>query len=79
MITLTLILGFVKVGLLPRDNEQQIPFAYKLYKREDKDGIDLCAGFKQTFCQNVKIHFVGVWCVPIILFTPKRLDMTAIF
>ncbi|KAF9465243.1 hypothetical protein BDZ94DRAFT_1281484 [Collybia nuda] len=50
-----------KVGLLPRNNEQQIPFAYKLYKREDRDGKDLCAGFKQTFCQNVKIQFVGVW------------------
>ncbi|KAF9465244.1 hypothetical protein BDZ94DRAFT_1234674 [Collybia nuda] len=50
-----------KVGLLPRDNEQQIPFAYKLYKREDQEGIQLCAGYKQTFSQNVKIHFVGVW------------------
>ncbi|RDB14707.1 hypothetical protein Hypma_016365 [Hypsizygus marmoreus] len=50
-----------KVGLLPRDNEQQIPFAYRLYKREDADGIALCAGFKQTFCQSVKVEFVGVW------------------
>lgn len=50
-----------KVGLLPKDNEQQIPFAYKLYKRVDKEGIALCAGFKQTFCQSVNIEFVGVW------------------
>ncbi|KAG6830582.1 hypothetical protein H0H92_016033 [Tricholoma furcatifolium] len=50
-----------KCGLLPRDNEQQIPFAYKLYKREDRAGHVLAAGFKQTFCQDVKIEFVGVW------------------
>ncbi|KAF8073979.1 hypothetical protein FPV67DRAFT_1739295 [Lyophyllum atratum] len=50
-----------KIGLLPRENEQQIPFAYKLYKREDKDGLKLSAGFKQTFCQDVKIDFMGVW------------------
>ncbi|KAG5645997.1 hypothetical protein DXG03_004599 [Asterophora parasitica] len=50
-----------KIGLLPRDNEQQIPFAYKLYKRVDKSGLQLCAGFKQTFCQDVKVEFVGVW------------------
>ncbi|KAG6919254.1 hypothetical protein DXG01_008050 [Tephrocybe rancida] len=50
-----------KIGLLPRDNEQQIPFAYKLYKRIDKIGLGLCAGFKQTFCQDVKVEFVGVW------------------
>ncbi|KAG6902608.1 hypothetical protein C0995_014214 [Termitomyces sp. Mi166 len=49
------------IGLLPRDNEQQIPFGYKLYEREDKDGLDLCAGFKKTFCQDVKVEFVGVW------------------
>ncbi|KAF9013136.1 hypothetical protein BDQ17DRAFT_1386764 [Cyathus striatus] len=54
--------GFLhKTGLLPRDNESQVPFAYKLYKREDKDGIELCAGFKQTYCQNVKVEFLGVW------------------
>ncbi|KAL0961461.1 hypothetical protein HGRIS_006406 [Hohenbuehelia grisea] len=50
-----------KVGLLPRDNQEQIPFAYKLYKREDKEGVQLSSGFKQTFCQDVKIEFVGVW------------------
>ncbi|KAG6835925.1 hypothetical protein H0H93_013260, partial [Arthromyces matolae] len=49
------------VGLLPKDNEQQIPFAYKLYKRQDKTGLNLCSGFKQTFCQDVKVEFVGVW------------------
>lgn len=50
-----------KVGLLPRDNEAQVSFAYKLYKREDKEGIELCKGFKETYCQDVKIEFMGVW------------------
>ncbi|KAF9443235.1 hypothetical protein P691DRAFT_738143 [Macrolepiota fuliginosa MF-IS2] len=50
-----------KVGLLPRDNEQQIPFAYKMYKKEDKAGIALCKGFKETYCQDVKIEYMGVW------------------
>ncbi|OSD07307.1 hypothetical protein PYCCODRAFT_1463594 [Trametes coccinea BRFM310] len=49
-----------KIGLLPRDNPEQIPFAYKLYKQTDKDSLELAAGFKQTFCRNVEIEFVGV-------------------
>jgi len=50
-----------KVGLLPRDNDEQIAFAYKLYQREDDAGIQLSAGFKQTFSFNVTIEFIGVW------------------
>ncbi|KAH9480717.1 hypothetical protein JR316_0007317 [Psilocybe cubensis] len=50
-----------KVGLLPRDNQAQVPFAYKMYKRTDPEGIQLCAGFKQTYCQDVTIEFMGVW------------------
>ncbi|KAK7036859.1 hypothetical protein R3P38DRAFT_3480660 [Favolaschia claudopus] len=37
-----------KVGLLPRDNTEQ-------------SGIQLAAGYKQTFCQNVEVEFLGVW------------------
>ncbi|RXW24075.1 hypothetical protein EST38_g1771 [Candolleomyces aberdarensis] len=50
-----------KVGLLPRDNDAQMPFAYKLYQREDAAGLSLCEGFKRTYCREVKIEFVGVW------------------
>ncbi|KAI8968695.1 hypothetical protein BD414DRAFT_503974, partial [Trametes punicea] len=50
-----------KIGLLPKDNPEQIPFAYKLYKQTDKGSLDLAAGFKQTFCRKVEIEFVGVW------------------
>lgn len=54
--------GFLhKLGLLSRDNESQIPFAWKLYKRVDPESIELCAGFKETFCQKVKVDFMGVW------------------
>ncbi|KDR82959.1 hypothetical protein GALMADRAFT_238664 [Galerina marginata CBS 339.88] len=50
-----------KVGLLPKDNQAQVTFAYKMYQRTDADGDELCAGFKQTYCQNVTIDFMGVW------------------
>ncbi|KAH8992428.1 hypothetical protein EDB92DRAFT_1797303 [Lactarius akahatsu] len=48
-----------KVGLLSKDNIEQIPFAYKLYKADDN--TDLSQGFKATFCREVPIEFVGVW------------------
>jgi uncharacterized protein (DUF2235 family) len=38
-----------------------MPFAYKLYKRTDPAGLQLCAGFKQTYCRHVDVEFVGVW------------------
>ena len=50
-----------KVGLLSRDNDTLLSFAYKLYCREDSEGNALCAGFKSTYCQHVDIEFVGVW------------------
>ncbi|GBE84989.1 hypothetical protein SCP_0701740 [Sparassis crispa] len=50
-----------KIGLLPRENMEQIPFAYKLYKKTDSTSLELAAGFKETFCRTVHIEFVGVW------------------
>ena len=50
-----------KVGLLPKDNLEQIPFAWKMYTCRKVDS--LAAGFKQTFCRSVEIEFLGVWCV----------------
>ncbi|TDL22153.1 hypothetical protein BD410DRAFT_788855 [Rickenella mellea] len=50
-----------KVGLLPRDNMEQVPFAYKMYARTDEEGVGLSEGFKQTYCREVKIEFLGVW------------------
>ncbi|KAK2465387.1 hypothetical protein APHAL10511_002741 [Amanita phalloides] len=54
--------GFLhKIGLLSRDNVQQVPFAFKLYQRTDTASEALCSGFKQTYCRDVKIDFIGVW------------------
>ncbi|THH30036.1 hypothetical protein EUX98_g4147 [Antrodiella citrinella] len=50
-----------KIGLLPKDNPEQVPFAYKLYTQTDKTSLKLAHGFKQTFCRAVEIEFVGVW------------------
>jgi Uncharacterized alpha/beta hydrolase domain (DUF2235) len=50
-----------QIGLLPKDNNEQLPFAYKLYRRTDKASLELSSGFKQTFCRSVPIEFVGVW------------------
>ncbi|KAJ7160144.1 hypothetical protein C8R46DRAFT_1223641 [Mycena filopes] len=49
------------VGLLPRDNQEQIPFAFKMYQNTSASGIELAAGYKQTFCQTVQVDFMGVW------------------
>lgn len=49
-----------KVGLLPRDNTEQVPFAWKMYTDTGKDA-NLAAGFKQSFCRSVEIDFLGVW------------------
>ncbi|KAJ7490441.1 hypothetical protein FB451DRAFT_1023007 [Mycena latifolia] len=53
--------SFNIVGLIPKDNQEQIPFAYKMYKNTSASGIKLAAGYKQTFCQEVKVEFLGVW------------------
>ncbi|KAF8257840.1 hypothetical protein EI94DRAFT_1774333 [Lactarius quietus] len=48
-----------KVGLLSKDNTEQIPFAYKMYKTSNND--KLAKGFKAAFSREVPIDFVGVW------------------
>ncbi|KAH8993939.1 hypothetical protein EDB92DRAFT_2064462 [Lactarius akahatsu] len=48
-----------KVGLLSRDNIEQIPFAYELYKSDGNDA--LAQEFKMAFSREVPIEFVGVW------------------
>lgn len=50
-----------KVGLLSRDNDEQIPFAYDVYKSDLPKDAKLAAGFKESFCREVPIEFVGVW------------------
>ncbi|KIM78387.1 hypothetical protein PILCRDRAFT_75759 [Piloderma croceum F 1598] len=49
------------IGLLPPCNHQQVPFAYKMYTREDDTGRKQSNQFKKTFSIDVDIEFVGVW------------------
>ena len=57
-------------GLLSRGNEGLIPYAMRLFKRNDgflarlrgrPSKFRTAAGFKLTFCTECKPHFVGVW------------------
>lgn len=52
-----------KVGLLPAGNYQQVPFAYKMYARDDYVGWEQSTEFKKAFAVDVPIEFIGVWCV----------------
>ena len=61
-----------KVGLLPRYNLQQVPFAYKMYATADDNGWKQSNAFKKTFSNDVDIEFVGVWLVQVyILLLPS--------
>ena len=50
-----------KVGLLARDNHQEISFAYELYKRSDLVGTQEGANYKKKISRTVRIDFIGVW------------------
>ena len=60
--TVDLSLTCRQVGLLSKDNEQLVSFAYKLYASDTSDD-SLASGFKLTFCREVPIEFMGVWYV----------------
>ncbi|PBK58695.1 hypothetical protein ARMSODRAFT_923456 [Armillaria solidipes] len=66
-----------KVGLLPRANYQQVPFAYKMYSRDDEKGWKQSAAFKKAFSIDVDIYFLGVWdTVGSVGVFPRRLPFT---
>lgn len=48
-----------KVGLLGRGNEELVPFAWGMFKRE-RD-FELCRGFRRTFSRKVRVRFLGLW------------------
>ncbi|KAJ7292621.1 hypothetical protein C8J57DRAFT_1428731 [Mycena rebaudengoi] len=52
---------FGSVGLLPTCNHQQVPFAYKMYSREDETGWKQSTAFKKAFSIDVDIELVAVW------------------
>ncbi|KAF8215371.1 hypothetical protein K438DRAFT_1801131 [Mycena galopus ATCC 62051] len=66
-----------KVGLLPVDNHQQVPFAYRIYARADAAGWTQSNAFKKAFSNDVHIDFIGVWdTVNSVGLIPKRLPFT---
>ncbi|TFK66192.1 hypothetical protein BDN72DRAFT_871607 [Pluteus cervinus] len=66
-----------KVGLLPKSNDQQVPFAYKMYSREDEIGWRQSTAFKKAFSIDVDIFLLGVWdTVGSVGVIPKRLPFT---
>ncbi|KAJ2914726.1 hypothetical protein MD484_g5704, partial [Candolleomyces efflorescens] len=67
-----------KVGLLPACNHQQVPFAYKMYKRPDATGWKQSNAFKKAFSIDVGIEFLGVWdSVNSVGIIPRRLPFSA--
>ncbi|KAH9031269.1 hypothetical protein EDB84DRAFT_1399659 [Lactarius hengduanensis] len=50
-----------KVGLLYTCSNEQIQFAFKMYMDLEASTTTTMKWFKKTFCQDVNIHFVGVW------------------
>ncbi|KAL0959660.1 hypothetical protein HGRIS_011362 [Hohenbuehelia grisea] len=66
-----------KVGLLPACNHQQVPFAYKMFTREDEVGWKQSNAFKKAFSVDVEIEFIGVWdTVNSVGLIPRRLPFT---
>ena len=61
-----LFLHSAQIGLLPRGNQQQVAFAYKMYTRADEIGWKQSNAFKKAFSRDVSIQFVGVWYVSTI-------------
>ncbi|KAI0308384.1 hypothetical protein B0F90DRAFT_1682382 [Multifurca ochricompacta] len=67
-----------QVGLLPAGNHQQIPFAYKMFTRDDEVGWSQSTVFKKSFSVDVEIEFVGVWdTVCSVGLIPRTLPFTA--
>ncbi|GLB43692.1 putative uncharacterized alpha/beta hydrolase domain (DUF2235) [Lyophyllum shimeji] len=66
-----------KIGLLPKCNHQQVPFAYKMYSREDDLGWRQSTAFKKAFSIDVDIELLGLWeTVGSVGMIPKRLPFT---
>ncbi|KAH9960918.1 hypothetical protein BC827DRAFT_1206197 [Russula dissimulans] len=67
-----------KVGLLPAGNHQQVPFAYKMFTRDDDEGWKQSTAFKKAFSVDVEIEFVGVWdTVSSVGLVPRTLPFTS--
>ncbi|KAG9029486.1 hypothetical protein FS837_003540 [Tulasnella sp. UAMH 9824] len=66
-----------KVGLLPKNNEEHVAFAYEKYLDHTPKGRKLARAFKRAFSISVPIEFVGVWdTVASVGWTFKHLPFT---
>ncbi|KIL60381.1 hypothetical protein M378DRAFT_130749 [Amanita muscaria Koide BX008] len=65
--TARVVAGMVyKVGVLPKENIQQVDFAFSIYSTTGYNGYKLSQEFKRTFTpasayHQVSVDFVGVW------------------
>ena len=67
-------------GLLRRGNDALVPYAARMLRRHDHQVFGLAQGFKKTFAEECKPHFVGVWdTVSSVgwIYDPVRLPYTA--
>ena len=56
-----------------------MPFAYRMYRRDDVKAMEQALGFKATFSRSVTIEFVGVWDTvsSVGLIIPRHLPFTS--
>lgn len=68
-----------KVGLLCKGNDEHLPFAYDLYKRNDAKMNKRSERFKVTFGTPVTVEFVGAWDTvsSVGMFYRKQLPFTS--
>lgn len=67
-----------KVGLLTQGNEELIPFAWTMFKKEQDP--ELYKGFRHTFGRRVRVQFLGLWDTVSSVgwfWNPKSLQFTA--
>lgn len=70
-----------KVGLIGRENEELIPFAWDIYTRKYSNaGTVIAQGFRQTFSRDIRIKFLGLWDTVSSVgwtYNPKHYEFTA--
>jgi len=48
-----------KCGLLERGNDNLVPYAFQILKREKR--VAIYSGFRRTFSRRCGVHFLGLW------------------
>lgn len=65
-----------KVGLLPKNNGAQVPFAYRFYKDDSPTGWQMSRDFKKAFCVDINVYFMGLFdCVASVGLIPRKLPL----